>query len=128
MCTGQSDAILHPDVEASANQGVLEMKRLWKSIALFAIANMIAFTAPAHALEADKHEALLGVVAIGVYALHCTSDENLKARLLDQVMELTALFPAAERKAAGAEIIAMVKRVGLDEFCHMNERAAARIR
>jgi hypothetical protein len=49
MCTGQSDAILHPDVEASAKSRSPEMKRLWKSIAFFAIANIIALIAPAYA-------------------------------------------------------------------------------
>jgi hypothetical protein len=107
------------------------MKRLWKSIAFFVIANMLALTAQAHAqirTEADKTNVLRGMAAIGIYAAECMRETDpSRVRLMRTIMDMASAFTDAERHAAGREITNLIKQVGLDEFCRMNERAASRI-
>jgi hypothetical protein len=108
------------------------VKRLWKSITVFAIANMIALAAPAHAqirTEADKTNVLRGMFAIGIYAAECMRETDpSRVRLMERIIDMASAFTDAERAAAGREIVNQIKQVGFDEFCRMTERAASRIR
>jgi hypothetical protein len=101
MCTGQSDAILHPDVEASAKPRSPEMKHLWKSIAFFAIANIIALTAVAHASPMSKDEIAKlpqdKVAAIKRYCAGLYPDGEFKMRLFCEDQEFKALQTLIER-------------------------------
>jgi hypothetical protein len=88
------------------------MKRLWKSITLFAIANMIALAAPANAAE-DK---LTGVTVSVIYMGLC--DKNaFTSEAMELITVLAQQYSQQERDAARESVMRTVNEAGTKAFC-----------
>jgi uncharacterized membrane protein YjgN (DUF898 family) len=86
-----------------------KMKRLWKSIAFFAIANMLAFTAQANAT--DDTTTLEGIATAAIYSEACDKQAFTEAAYKLMVI-LSKQYSEQERVAARDAVMGNITDLG----------------
>jgi hypothetical protein len=78
--------------------------------------------------EQRASDGAYGAAALFVYASKCmAANDPLRTQTVRKMAELADAFTEADRRAAGAEVLAMINRDGLRTFCRTTEAAVARL-